>query len=271
MKSEEGNTNVVALVILVIILVAIGAVAVVTNINRSAYQTAATSTVANASSSTDMATSSEITGTISTGGSATTNTKTTKTTVTPAQKTVKTQSPSGAPQTINVYIIQSGTSTSATVAGSSSGSSATNQTTYKGPSFRLCSANDLTGMAHWQGATGALYGTLTLTNSSNTPCSLSHDDYLQILNGTNVLPVGQVANASASAYTDLGSGDSTDMNFLWRNWCGSGFSGTAFLRFIMPSNGGYLRVPVIDANGNNQTDTPRCDATGTYSSVAIWL
>ncbi|MDE1874535.1 MAG: hypothetical protein KGI79_01460 [Patescibacteria group bacterium] len=138
------------------------------------------------------------------------------------------------------------------------------------PDFRLCTANDLTGMADWQGATGALAGTLRVTDSASSACSLSHDDYMQIMSGDQVLPVGQIADGSVNSYTDLQPRDSVSLRFVWYNWCDGALQAPASVRLILPLGGGYLQVPVIDSNGTPLSDAPACGSPQTYSSLAIW-
>lgn len=138
------------------------------------------------------------------------------------------------------------------------------------PRFALCTANDLTGMADWQSTGRSLAGDLSITNSSRASCSLSHDDYLQIMSDDQVLPVSQATNTTAGAYEDLSPGSRADLRFLWSNWCGESLLAPAYVRLILPKNGGYLRVPLIDPGGHPRSETPRCDAPGAYSSVSIW-
>ncbi|HEU0080522.1 MAG TPA: DUF4232 domain-containing protein [Candidatus Paceibacterota bacterium] len=132
----------------------------------------------------------------------------------------------------------------------------------------LCTANDLTGMAALQGASGSLAGTLTVTNSSKRPCAFSHDVTLQILSGSTVLPVVQLQNVSAGSIADLQPGDSVDLRFMWSNWCRAALSAPGAVRLVLASSG-YLKVPFIASSGAPQYDSPRCDSQSLQSYVTI--
>ncbi|MBX4209533.1 DUF4232 domain-containing protein [Candidatus Parcubacteria bacterium] len=239
-KNTKGNSSTLSLVVLAIVVMAIGLVAVLTDIRRASYGTdaaAAALATTSASNATTTATSTAA------SSSVTAKAAPKKTSVTPAKAAapVKTAATSSTPVSSNTSL-----------------------------KWALCTANDLTGTANWQGASGSLSGTLNITNSSKANCSLSHDVYLQILSGNQVLPVGQLGNADANSYTDLAPGDGVPLGFIWSNWCGASLSSAAYVRLILPTNGGYLRVPVIDAAGRAHYDAPRCDSPQAYSSVKIW-
>ncbi len=230
-RQHRGSVAVSA-VVLALIVLGIGALIVMTGRSRARFEDASVAAQA-ASTTASLATTSALA----------------KSAAKPAVKSTATAKPAAAP-TPKAYSYSS-------------------STVVVGTNAPLCTANDLTGMAHLQGASGSVAGTVSVTNSSKRPCMFSHDVRLQLLSGNTALNIIQTANYSSGTLSDMMPGDTVDLGFVWGNWCRSALSSAASVRVMLASGEGYLKVPFIAADGRAQSDSPSCVASSTQSYIYI--
>lgn len=130
----------------------------------------------------------------------------------------------------------------------------------------LCTANDLSGRASWVRSGSYLTGELVLKNS-RADCVLPRASSVSIYAGNTLLADRQTSRPAADAL--LKSGEEKKVRFTWSNWCGQTVSRPEYVRFTLPGDLGYLRVPLIDANGRALYDAPVCAASGLQSTVDL--
>ena len=136
------------------------------------------------------------------------------------------------------------------------------------PTGRSCSANDLVGTASWEKIGSYIAGNVRVRNTSGSDCVLSWASALEIQSGSSTLVDNQISSPDKSVI--IARGGSQSVRFTWFNWCGSDLARQAYVRLVFPGSLGYLRVPLIDADGNPQSDSPECTAPQGSSSVYLW-
>ena len=137
-----------------------------------------------------------------------------------------------------------------------------------------CRGSDLTAQGGWQGADGALAGALVVANAAAAPCALQGRPAVQLVDSrgfflaTTAAPL-PTATVAAAAPVTLPPGGQAVARFLWRNWCDAPPGGALSLVVRLPGDLAPLTVPATAADGRPQRDTPRCDAPGAGSTLAV--
>jgi hypothetical protein len=147
---------------------------------------------------------------------------------------------------------------------------------------RLCSASDLSLTARWQGATGALSGGLRLEATGPTGCALPGQLQVQLVDaqGQGLLVDGVAAPALCDdpqpatgclspATVEVEPAQSALVRFVWQNWCGPPPSGSVGVEVTLPAEPRPLSAPIVDADGTQSVDTPRCNAPSVPSTLAV--
>lgn len=151
---------------------------------------------------------------------------------------------------------------------SSAGSTVIETRAVSDPQGRLCTANDLSGMASWARTGSYLTGTLRIKNSSSSDCVLSPSSRLSIFSGLALLTDRQTSGPSRGMA--LPSGSERLVRFTWSNWCGGALRNPGYAVFTLQGSAGYLRVPFISPDGDPQYDAPLCGASALGTSIDVW-
>lgn len=150
-----------------------------------------------------------------------------------------------------------------------------------GAGVRSCSASDLTGSGHFQGATGSLAGGLSLVNTAPTACALPGRPGIQVVDVQGqALPVDeqdaplcdQPGSASACVPRDtvvVGPEEEAQARLVWQNWCGPDPAAPIALEVSLLEPDAPLSVPVVDPAGSPLADTPRCDTPDSPSILLV--
>jgi hypothetical protein len=144
------------------------------------------------------------------------------------------------------------------------------------PLAAACAAGALGARASWQGATGALRGTVVVTNRGTASCSL--------LSGPGIQPRVQVLDAKGRLLAVrmapqgihsmllrlvvIRPGGHVQANVRWSNWC-QAYHGVVKLRIAVPGTRGTVVAPVLDARGKPLGGTPRCDDRAAPSTIQL--
>lgn len=139
-----------------------------------------------------------------------------------------------------------------------------------------CVATALRAQAGWQGATGALMGTVTLVNRSAAACSL--------LSGPGIQPRVQVLDAAGKRLAVqmapqgvhsmllrlvvLRPGQRVRATMRWSNWCRA-YRGSIHLRVTVPGTRGAVTVAVLNRDGKPVLASPRCDSPTDPSTIQL--
>lgn len=135
-----------------------------------------------------------------------------------------------------------------------------------------CKAEQLSGTAAWQGATGSMAGPVMLTNTSSTPCTLQGSPKLEILDAQGQpleLKDTLMSSNQESKQVVLQPKDKARVMLVWRNWCKQGSLGNLSVRVTLPDNGGQVVAPVQDLGPRTVPLTPRCDAPDQPSTLSV--
>ncbi len=137
---------------------------------------------------------------------------------------------------------------------------------------RVCGSSDLRAEAGWQGAGGALVGQVSFTNQSSTPCALQGHPQVELLDAKDKpMPTDEVSTTGAGTAGPVvvQPGQKAVLPFQWRNWCDSPPGGAVSLLVELPGGQDKIVAPARDPNGAPLSDTPRFDASGSNSALAV--
>ncbi len=138
-----------------------------------------------------------------------------------------------------------------------------------------CTTGDLRAVATMQGAAGSREGTITLTNLSNTTCTLEgtptitllDQDLAPITSGVRFMPspagwqVDRLLKPAGWPVVTLAPFDSASVRLRWGNWCPQGRAAPLW-RIDLPGGG-------VDVNGMEQAGPPPCNGPGLPSTVEV--
>ena len=129
-----------------------------------------------------------------------------------------------------------------------------------------CTAGQLRAVGSMQGAMGSREGGITLTNFSDTTCTLQGTPTIELLD-QNLQPITSGVTFSASPagwpVVTLHAGDAALVRIRWGNWCPQGRAAPLW-RVDIPGGGS---VDVV--NGMDQLGPPPCNGPGLPSTVEV--
>ena len=137
--------------------------------------------------------------------------------------------------------------------------------------FSYCRSGQLIAAANWEGATGALAGTIKITNKNLHPCILDSTPEISIRNQEGIsMPVSQIKmQCKIPQPVILKYKTASNVFFVWRNWCVEKSSEPINLFIKLPHNGEIVIAPAIDSNGKPLSDYPRCDNPESSSTISV--
>lgn len=134
-----------------------------------------------------------------------------------------------------------------------------------------CALNQLTASASWQGAGGALRGSVVLTNQGSAACTLRGRPVLGLRDGGGRLLDVQatLADSSSGSLVTIQPGQRAVALFSWRNWCAAPPVAPLSFTVALLNVPGQRIAPVVDPAGKPQGDTPTCTAPGSPSTLSV--
>ena len=144
---------------------------------------------------------------------------------------------------------------------------------------RLCTPADVELSVAYGAIGSSVVGNLILENVASDACGVQGAPVLELLDSAGApLPVEQITRDETPAPpVALEPAARAQSFFAWGNWCEGGvprglgagpIEGGLTLRMTLPGGGEPLLAETT-ADGLPMVDTPRCDAPGTSSSVAV--
>jgi hypothetical protein len=133
-----------------------------------------------------------------------------------------------------------------------------------------CAPDMLSASSSWQGATGALAGSISLMDVSSSSCTVPAYPAIALESGSSTLPLSFVRQGTTTdaAPLSLAPSASAQALFSWRNWCAAAPKGP--MRFVLMLQGGSLSIPVVSASGQPvRPGAPRCDDKTSSSTLSL--
>ncbi len=135
-----------------------------------------------------------------------------------------------------------------------------------------CVGSSLRATAGYQGATGSLGGSVTVTNDSSAPCTLQGQPQLRIEDGDGralqVAPIAPPGMTTEANLIELPAGGKAFVTFIWTNWCASQPKGPLSIVVPLPAPQGEVAAPV-EGSSATHVETPRCDSTSEPSVLSV--
>lgn len=137
-----------------------------------------------------------------------------------------------------------------------------------------CRYESLIASHTWQGATGALVGHITVTNTGPSTCLLINPPQVQLLSNLKPVPartrVDWAATEGAAVHRiDLAPGASAQALIQWSNWCG----GTLSTPLVILIHLSGEVPPLVASRGASPTPhvagTPKCDQPKLPSTLLL--
>jgi hypothetical protein len=131
-----------------------------------------------------------------------------------------------------------------------------------------CSASNLEASSNSNGANGAIILGVTLTNISQTPCTLSNPPQASLLNASSepldlqTVEVSPEQTPPAPALMQLAPGESAIMTLIWSNICKAPPDDGINLRLELSKDQNLDVKMKINAK-------PRCDAENEASTITV--
>jgi hypothetical protein len=138
------------------------------------------------------------------------------------------------------------------------------------PAAQACNADDLTGSASWQGATGSLDGGLMLFNVGSATCVLPGHVHLALVDAKGqTLPVA--VGVPTGAGVALPPAWRGIVGLLWRNWCHGSVRWPIAVRLALGAGAAdHITVVVTAPDGQSPVPiTARCDAPSAPSGLSV--
>jgi Protein of unknown function (DUF4232) len=142
-----------------------------------------------------------------------------------------------------------------------------------------CTSGQLRAVGSMEGGAGSRFGTITLSNFSDTTCTLQGAASLTLLDQNlqpitsgikfmNIDPAWKVDSASPTPppgwpVVTLGPGDAASIRLGWSNWCPDGRAAPLW-RVSIPDSG---TVDVV--NGMDTVGPPPCNGPGQPSTIEV--
>lgn len=151
------------------------------------------------------------------------------------------------------------------------------------PSYPDCTAAQLSGRAGYQPATAQMGGGITLTNESSSACTLRGAPAgVAMIDGFGEnLPLPVIVRLSTDPWSDvsLGPGGEASMFIVWSSWCppgtssagahGAAIEGGVVFVVHLNAEGGAVRAPAFNFEGELLGDVPRCGSGTSVLSVGV--
>lgn len=152
------------------------------------------------------------------------------------------------------------------------------------PTFPDCTAAQLSGRAGYQPATAQMGGAITLTNESSSACTLRDAPAgVEMIDGFGAsLPLPVIVHLSTEAGSDvsLDPGGQASFFIVWSSWCppgaspagthGAAIEGGVVFVVRLDAEGGTVRTPALNPDGEPFGGVPRCGSGASVLSVGVF-
>jgi hypothetical protein len=137
-----------------------------------------------------------------------------------------------------------------------------------------CRYESLVASHAWQGATGALVGHITVTNTGPITCLLVNPPHVQLLSNLKPVPVTvrtdwNATEGAAVHQIDLAPGASVHALIQWSNWCGGELYTPLVILIRLPGR----EPPLVASRGAppapHVAGTPKCDQAKLPSTLLL--